>query len=456
MILSRNKKKTIVLTLATLILSPFFIAGSASIGLSVVYGQIPFGNGLPAGAVGLFGGKLISYVQCTCSGGHVMIVGPPRANRVKVLPGYTRIYPYGQVKGIGQWQLGVVSPPTPCLVNAFLFCVPVPHNGDVMVVGTSGEIEQPRDPIVDTTPGGSGTCDPLSSGPCTPENLADKCDWNANDASQVCNVESGGVADRGSSVDVVADNGACGSGGGLPFSTGLFQVNLRVHKIGGLDCPSAFTGSFKWSGGQVVSNTVTIVDCPLYRKCVAAANDPALNIAKACELYGGRGRNWADWLVTANKCNLPTSGSIAPNTSNTSDTPIGNPHQDADNSFDYNDGIEAQVAHASPELRDFLNCMVDRVPADVGRISSISDSLIVSGSRTFQQCSGGGCAHTSGSCHYGGASCVGSSYAVDFGDQENHSFLRDAALACNPEAFVLFEGNHSHISIGQSAGCGCN
>ncbi len=126
--------------------------------------------------------------------------------------------------------------------------------------------------------------------------------------------------------------------------------------------------------------------------------------------------------------------------------------------FTFDSGIDAQISTASGPLSALLSCMVSKVPAGVGRISSISDSKIVNGQYTFQQCAAKGsalCAHTINSCHYGGTgSCNGSSYAVYFGDEENTSVLTAAAQACG--AKTLNEGNHLHVSVGATSGCGCD
>jgi hypothetical protein len=139
--------------------------------------------------------------------------------------------------------------------------------------------------------------------------------------------------------------------------------------------------------------------------------------------------------------------------------PTTGPHPDADNRFTYDSGISNQVVHASPRLRQLMSCMAARVPADVGRVSSISDNRIVSGSKTFAQCRDGGqsagCAHSARSCHYGGRCNVENSYAVDFGDEQNANTLRAAAQACGAD-YIGFEGTHLHVSVGQSVGCQCN
>lgn len=122
--------------------------------------------------------------------------------------------------------------------------------------------------------------------------------------------------------------------------------------------------------------------------------------------------------------------------------------------FTYDPGIVAQKKDASGALATALSCMAGKLPKGVGRISSISDSKISSGAKTFAQCAAGGCSHVAHSCHYGGRTCIGQSYAADFGDDEHISVLTQAAQACG--AKTLNEGNHLHISVGQAAGCGCS
>jgi hypothetical protein len=132
-----------------------------------------------------------------------------------------------------------------------------------------------------------------------------------------------------------------------------------------------------------------------------------------------------------------------------STAPPSPPSATADGSFQYNSGISAQRVHASPALSAMLNCMAQRVPGNVGRISSISDDKIVNGSETFQSCAKGGCAHSAGSLHYGGSGvCVGKSYAVDFGDEENIGTLCPAARACGAVSTCsVHNNNHVHLSL---------
>ncbi len=130
--------------------------------------------------------------------------------------------------------------------------------------------------------------------------------------------------------------------------------------------------------------------------------------------------------------------------------------------FTYQPGIEQQRSSASAALNSLLSCMSRTVPAGVGRISSISDCQIVGNCpgpqpqprKSFQTCAAGGCQHAANSCHYGGGDCVGQSYAVDFGDDQNKGVLSSAANACGAQ-YIGDEGGHLHVSVGQTT-CGCN
>lgn len=130
--------------------------------------------------------------------------------------------------------------------------------------------------------------------------------------------------------------------------------------------------------------------------------------------------------------------------------------------FTYDLGISAQRKDASPALSQLLNCMAGKLPSGVGRISSISDSAITSGSKTFAQCAAGQCQHSANSCHYGGKSCIGQSYAVDFGDGDpqsptNLAALRSAASACGANWMTDNEdGKRTHLHVSVGASCGCN
>ncbi|MFA5926095.1 MAG: hypothetical protein WC831_04125 [Parcubacteria group bacterium] len=125
---------------------------------------------------------------------------------------------------------------------------------------------------------GSGKCEPVASGPCSESNLKNTCFGSGSyQASSICNAESGGGAGQTSKSDITAD--------GHSFSVGLFQINLTVHDIGGLNCPSAFSGK---------NYKAVVVDEGLYQQCVQAAQDPTNNIKKACSI-GNNGSSWSQW-----------------------------------------------------------------------------------------------------------------------------------------------------------------
>lgn len=124
------------------------------------------------------------------------------------------------------------------------------------------------------------------------------------------------------------------------------------------------------------------------------------------------------------------------------------PPPPGDWSFDL--GIKNQLSDASPSLNNLLNCMRPKLPANVGRISSISDSQYIG---NVGACNGFSCpispkcAHSCQSCHYGGGTGINKSLAVDFGDGANKAFLIKAAKECGVlDNHIIDEGNHIHIS----------
>jgi hypothetical protein len=180
-------------------------------------------------------------------------------------------------------------------------------------------------------------------------------------------------------------------------------------------------------------------------------------------LYGGQFGPWnsilsnggGDSCIVAKETDPLFSGNIF-SVPGRGTTPGSEPDPAADGTFLYDPGIAAQRGDASAPLIALMNCMAQRMPPNVGRVSSISDSRITNGTKTFQQCAASRvCSHTANSCHYGGSRCTGKSYAVDFGDEENKVVLRAAANACGA-SFVLDEGDHIHVSVGPANNCGCD
>jgi hypothetical protein len=133
-----------------------------------------------------------------------------------------------------------------------------------------------------TTPtnqtGGSGTgkCDTLQTGPCSVSNLQSSFGSQAAQASSICNAESQGNTSAPSNTDKCTD--------GNPFSIGLFQINLTVHTIGGLNCPSAFSGK---------NYKCTVTNQSLYDQCVSTAQDKNKNTQEAVNTYNQGG--WNQW-----------------------------------------------------------------------------------------------------------------------------------------------------------------
>lgn len=146
----------------------------------------------------------------------------------------------------------------------------------------------------------------------------------------------------------------------------------------------------------------------------------------------------------------------------------------------YDPGIKAQIeeGHANPYLERLLTCMREKLPSNIGRISSISDSAVVKINWAYcttqhsehwcethpnlSPC----CAHIKNSCHYGGIITghpgmstdpekIHSSLAVDFGDDEHGDTIIDAAYDCFKKSGIgkgkiIDEGDHIHI---QTSNC---
>lgn len=179
------------------------------------------------------------------------------------------------------------------------------------------------------------------------------------------------------------------------------------------------------------------------------------------------GRPWN--TISVDECKAPLI--VAPPSDTGTTTPpapsceeAGNcPSADWQSYFGFQSGISRQAQYVSPALNELLSCMAGVLKAQGytfgNEISSIADSGIANGSHTFQTCAQqGGCAHSRGSCHYGGASCWddGRSYAADFGNNYQPSrapALMAAAQSCGA-GFYQNEGDHVHVSARNSCGTG--
>ena len=132
------------------------------------------------------------------------------------------------------------------------------------------------------------------------------------------------------------------------------------------------------------------------------------------------------------------------------------------NSLRFQEGIKTQYTNgdASPDLQLLLNCLADKLGgAGNFTINSISDNNgggvnCYKNNPTWIQCTENSqkdcCHHAKTSCHYGGTTCAGKSYAIDV--SEVNSTIDAAADKCNAKHKP--EGTHTHISV--PGGCGCD
>jgi hypothetical protein len=116
---------------------------------------------------------------------------------------------------------------------------------------------------------------------CSIENLLPYFDNNvekAANASQICNIESGG--------NPFALNAGCESGTSVDYSVGLFQINLLAH------CPGAFR-KYTWD-----PPSCTIAKREILEECKQRLFDPEKNIEEAKRISSG-GTNWSPWAGAA-------------------------------------------------------------------------------------------------------------------------------------------------------------
>lgn len=95
-------------------------------------------------------------------------------------------------------------------------------------------------------------------------------------ALAVARAESGLDPKAPSVTDRLAD--------GRAYSIGLFQINLTVSRIGGVDCQKAFLGK---------NGKARVVDEGLFKKCVELAENPQSNLLAAREKW--EVMEWKAW-----------------------------------------------------------------------------------------------------------------------------------------------------------------
>jgi len=237
----------------------------------------------------------------------------------------------------------------------------------------------------------------------------------------------------------------------------VFVAPLMIAYAGFLFVVNPVNASGKEQAKKILTNTVVGIVIALAGWMIVDAIMAALYNPGA-ESGTTKLQTWSS-LITTNGASIciPLAASLkpGPGVSGTG-TGSGIVTGSSTGKFTFDPGIDAQVATASGPLAELISCMANDVSAGVGRISSISDSVIISGAHDFKYCANqGGCSHTVNSCHYGGSGkCNGSSYAVDFGDEQNTAALTAAAQKCG--GVVLNEGNHLHVSVGAANDCACD
>jgi len=104
------------------------------------------------------------------------------------------------------------------------------------------------------------------------------------------------------------------------------------------------------------------------------------------------GITWTELITTTgSRACIPIKAALNQDTSGnpiTGVTPDGSivTPDNPSTGFSYDPDIAAQIPTQSAALSTLLSCMKGNLPAGVGRISSISDSVIMNGSKTFAQC----------------------------------------------------------------------
>jgi len=135
-------------------------------------------------------------------------------------------------------------------------------------VGESGEFNQH---VVDSNPS-------VDYSPDTIEMMIRKEFGSEGDnAIKISTCESRLNPSKHSTVDLMAD--------GRAFSIGLFQINLTVSEVGGIDCTKAFSGR---------NSKAVVIDEQLYFKCVRLAENPNINLESAKDKFNRSGweRPW--------------------------------------------------------------------------------------------------------------------------------------------------------------------
>lgn len=138
--------------------------------------------------------------------------------------------------------------------------------------------------------GGGGSCTPVTSGPCSVDQLTGSCFDGIADLSKIsslCNAESGGV-NIPSTVDICTDRTTY-------FSCGALQVNLTCACKG----TNAFTGAEPSTGCANSNCTGPGIN---YTSCTSQTCSGSGNITAACKAYKEHSGNKYDTWTKNSTC----------------------------------------------------------------------------------------------------------------------------------------------------------
>ena len=190
--------------------------------------------------------------------------------------------------------------------------------------GGTAQVDQ-TDPVVyevictvPTGGGAAGSCEEPTSGACAASNLS-IFGARASEASQICNMESGGTPVTSGSDLCCGNDATCANG--QSFSGGYFQINILANANLIPGCNSSFfnrNGSdsiqgncvrrsdrvFQASGlGVCLGWSCQITDPSMYLTCIQATRDRDVNFQAAQNLYERSG--FQPWEVSAGRCGVP-------------------------------------------------------------------------------------------------------------------------------------------------------
>jgi hypothetical protein len=160
-----------------------------------------------------------------------------------------------------------------------------------------------------------GSCSPITTtgNPCTAANLAQYFGSRSNEASIICNKESGGRAVN-SRTDICCGSNGC-QAGDPSFSGGIFQINVLANSRLIPGCTGEF---YRRNGSTAQGNCVQrnsrgictgwsceITNQAVYNTCMQATSNTQLNLQVAGTLYRQAGNSFQPWDWSRRLCDIP-------------------------------------------------------------------------------------------------------------------------------------------------------